>query len=283
MGRYLNAYQIAADVREGVNEYSSAYLQGTDTTGAFTNSKVQARINEAVRFLWSLTFVRAPEDYLTSQDLTPVASVITLPSDFMKLRRLEYTDSKKKIHRMDLDEKAAGSIGTKYRYRPYQRKYLRIDQDSVTDGVTAWYFKRPRDIHFGQALSGSGALALKMATTAVYENDYYNNMIVEDITASFNSVISDYTGSTRVAVVTGTAAENDWYGLVPEIPEEFHHLIAPKAILLLKSDPKSPVKAGPKEIAEFGEMLGAAMGAYYGATNEDKSMEDIFLDLPNFY
>lgn len=282
MGRYLNAYQIASDVREGVNEFSTAYLQATDATGAFTNSKIQARINEAVRFLWGLSFVRSPEDYLTSSDLTPVNSLITLPANFMKLRRLEYTDSRQKIHRMELDEKAPGT-GSKVRYRPYQRKYLIIDQAGVTDGVTAWFFKRPRDIHYGQAVAGSGASALKMAATAIYEDDFYNGMLVEDVTAGFNSEITDYSGSTKVATVTGTASTNDWYGLVPEIPEEFHHLISMKAILLLKSDPKSPIKPTPKDIADFNELMASAFSAYYGASTEDRSMEDIFLDLSTFY
>lgn len=281
MGRHLNAYQIASDVREGVNEFSSAFLQGTDLTGAFTNSKIQARINEAVKFLWSLSFVRGPEDYLTSLAITPVNSLVTLPADFMKLRRLEYADSKQKIHKMELDEKSQGS-GTKYRYRPYQRKYLVIDASGVGDSVTAWYYKKPRDIHFGQAVTGSGVLALKMAAAAVYEDDYYNNMIVEDITAAFNSVISDYAGATRVATVTGTAATNDWYGLVPEIPEEFHHLVSMKAILLLKSDPKSPVKPTPKDVADFTDQMAVTFAAYYGASTEDRSIEDIFLDLSNF-
>lgn len=282
MGRYLNAYQIASDVREGVNEFSTAYLQGTDATGAFTNSKIQARINESVRFLWNLSFVRSPEDYLVSLAITPVNSLITLPANFMKLRRLEFTESKQKIHKMELDEKAQGT-GSKYRYRPYQRKYLQLDQSGVGDSVTAWYFKRPRDIHFGQAVSGSAASALKMAATAVYEDDYYNGMVVEDITAGFNSEITDYVGSTKVATVTGTPSANDWYGLVPEIPEELHHLVAPKAILLLKNDPKSPIKPTPKDIADFNELLATTFSAYYGASTEDRSMEDIFLDLSSFY
>ena len=285
MGRHLNCYQLVSDVREGVNEFSTGYLQGTDTSGAFTNTKILARINEAVRFLWNLTFVRAPEDYLTSSDLTPVASVITLPADFMKLRRLEYKASGQKIHQYNVDQKASlGVTGSKYLYRPYQRKYLRIDQDNVTDQVTAWYFKRPRDIHFGQAQSGSGSNALKMpSATGVNEDDFYNGMTVEDITAALVSTISDYVGSTRVATVAGTVTANDWYGLVPEIPEEFHHLVTPKAVLLLKNDPKSPIKATPKDVADFNEMLSLACQAYYGSASSDIPVEEIFLDLPTFY
>lgn len=281
MPRYLNAYQMLSDLREGINEYSSALLNGTDTTGAFSNDTLMRYLNEAQLFLFHLTFVKRPEEYLKNTILTPVDSRITLPSDFFKVARLEYLSDGVKIHRLNqLDYKrGSGSSGSKYLYRREGRDTLVIDHAGVTDQVYLWYYWKPRLIHAGQAQSGSGVNALKMSTKAVARMDYYKGMMVEDVTAGFVSSISAFNETTLVATVSGTASNGDNYGLIPEAPEEFHHLIVKKAVILAKSDVKSPMQATPKEIAEFNEMLSMTLQSYYGIEPEDVPVENIFLEL----
>ncbi len=280
MSTYYNCYELLAEVRRGINEHSTGKVNGTDTSGAFPNEMIIKKINDAQTFLFNLLFKRMPFLWLTSTDLTGSASEYTLPADFFKLRRWETSDNVK-IKPISVDERHLNEDeGSKYLYYRAGLK-LRIDKDGTGDTCKLWYFKRPRRITMGSASAG-GALSITLASSARKEADYYNSMTIEDVTADFAVAISDYS-ATRVATIAQTAASADYYGIVSEIPEEFHHLIGERAILYMKMLPQSNVPIGRTEYEMFKEDLVETYRAYCGDMEEGDVMpEDVFMSLEPF-
>jgi len=275
-----NCYELVAEVRRAVNDYSESKMQGVDTSGSFSNETIIKAINDAQKFLFDIVFVRKSELFLTSANLTGVASVYTLPADFFRLVRFQTTDNYKigpvNIHQLHI----TGDGGSKYSY--YRKgNTLVLDKDGITDVCKLWYFTRPRNVTMGKVQTG-GALSMTLSTAARLEADYYNNMEIEDITGDKISTISDYTAA-RVATVNFTAGTADHYGIVPEIPEPFHGLIGRRAELIVKSYPQSPVKPTKIEADMFMQDLVETVRSFMGDVDiGDRTIEDVILQLENF-
>ena len=277
MSTYLNCYEMVARIREGLNDYSTAKVQGTVTSGSYSNESIIRAINDNGKYIFDLLFSRMPHQFLTSTSLTASASVLTLPSGFFKLRRLEDANHLK-VHPISVDGKHThDNTGSKYRYYRTGNTLI-IDADSVGDTFTLWYFTRPREITMGKASAGA-ATSITLATSARKEADYYNGMHIEDITKDLPDTISDYSVA-RVATITGTAAADDYYGLVSELPEEFHPLIYKRALLELRSWPVSPQPATTVDLQMFQQNLIETIRSYTGNIEHgDKNLEDVLLSL----
>ena len=63
------------DVRRGLNDYSTTKAQGTDTSGAFSNTEIVDQINNAHRYIYNFILRHIPDALLTSTTITGVASV----------------------------------------------------------------------------------------------------------------------------------------------------------------------------------------------------------------
>lgn len=279
MSKY-NCYEILAEVRRAVNDYSDAKVQATDTSGAFTNEIIIKHINDAQKFLFDIVFVRKPELFLTSVNLTGVASVYTLPADFFRLIRFQTVDNYK-ISPIDLQRLHITSDGgSKYTY--YRKgNTLILDKDGITDVCKLWYFTRPRTVTMGKVQTG-GAFSMTLSTAARLEADYYNGMGIENITADKVGTISAYTAA-RVATVDFTAGTADYYGIIPETPEPFHGLIGRRAAILLKNYPQSPVRASKIELDMFTQDLAETVRSFMGDTDiGDRTIEDVILQLEDF-
>ena len=269
MPTYKNAYTILSDVREGINEHSVAFVNATDTSGAYTNAWLLTQINRAQKYLYNWLFIRIPEVFLESEDLTGVDSVFTLPVDFGVLK--VFTDDNYcKVYEIKADQlKLKSSTGSD---RLYYRKgnTLVLDKAGVTDAYRLWYYRRARDLNQGKA-----AAADTLATTAAVTADYYNGMIIEDITGTQAATITDYS-TDREITSDITLANNSYYGIVSDLPEPFHYLIAPKAILYVKQSPQSIEKPSRREIDDFNEDFTSVYRAY--AKTLDFSVSDMFTD-----
>lgn len=277
MSTYLNAYVILENVRDGINEYSTGYVQGTDTTGIYRNAHLLRCINRAQRFLHAILAKTIPEEFLESITLTGVNSVYTLPWDFAVVKEFK-DENGYKVYPSNVDILPTNSgVGSD---RLYYRtgNTLVLNKSGVTDTYTLWYYKKPRDIHHGQGGTSCAATIFHLDNAEAKQiNDYYNGMIIENTIQSTQETISDYTGSTKLATVTGTPVSTNWYGIVSEIPETFHHLIAPRAIMIAKAEhpvsPKAPTAAeADMWKAEVLEALSS-----YGA-GKDITPEDIWCD-----
>ena len=172
MSTYLNAYEILSDIRREINEYSTALVQATDTTGAYSNAYLVRKINTAQSFIYSLILNKKPEVFLTSLEIVGVDSAFALPWNFGRLLVFK-DDNDHKVFPIDIDRlKVEGGTGHK---RLYYRKGndLVLDRDSITDTYTLWYYTKCRDLDMGAA-SGTNTLA----TTARPIADYYVGLIL---------------------------------------------------------------------------------------------------------
>lgn len=280
MSTYKNAYQILTDVRLGLDEYSSGYLQGTDTTGHYSNEYLTKKINEAVRYLYAILFKRVPHEFLEETSLTGVNSVFTLPADFGKLIYFK-DDNGYRVYPIGVSQfKTRDSDGSD---RHYYRKSntLVLDKTGVTSTYTLYYQRKCRDVHMGQASAGAATSMTLSSTYAPKVADYYNGMTVENITKDWVDTIDDYSAA-RVATISETAAASDWYGIVPDIPEPFHELIAPKTILAVRNEfPKVKRKPTRNDLNEFAEQLAFALNAFASADG-DTPIDELFANYDDY-
>jgi hypothetical protein len=272
MGTYHNAYDILSDVREGLNEYSTALVQGTATHGKFSNTFLMNKINRAQRLLYARLLKRIPGEFLTDAAASVSSGVITLPWDFGMVRRLE-DENDLKVFPVDIDKRPV--YGQEGSDRLYYRKgnTLVLTDLSVTETYHLWYWRKPRELDMGQAGAGANTLA----TSAKAIADYYNGMDLENITTGATAEITDYTAA-RVVTGPTLTASTDYYGIVSDLPEMFHQLIAPLAQIIAKAEhPISPEKPKKSEVelwkAEFEDVVSA-----FGHMEGDVEPEDVFTD-----
>ncbi len=269
-----NAFEILSQVRYGINEYSDTLTKGTDTTGAFQNTELMHQINLSQNYLWAILFSQFPEYFMTSASLAFASSVATLPGDCFKIRDVSNSDGYP-VRPMNLGERHTTGVGSRFGYYRYGNT-LRIDEDSITDTGTIWYYSRPRELDTGMTSAG-GALSATLATTSKAIADYYNNMTIENVTDSTVDTITDYSAA-RVCVVSNTWAASKYYGIVSELPLIFQPLIAEYAILQLKKNPKVPVQVTAADVTLFNEMLREAMKSFAGTLNGDVTIDSIIND-----
>ena len=273
MGSYLNAYALIEEVRKGINEYSTAYVQGTDTTGAFDNADILKKLNDSQDFLYNAILNREPSLFFKSIALTGVSSVYTPPADFYRPRRIEDAAGRR-LTRITIDQRhQAISGGSSFLYYPYGRTF-RLDKDGSSDVLTLYYVSRCRKLDSGMSSAG-GALSLTLATSARKEADYYNGMMIENVTDDWFDTITDYSAA-RVATITNTGAASKYYGLISELPEDFHSLIGPKAILLMKETHKALKPPTAREIKNFDEAKDEKFLSFFGTSESDVDMVELF-------
>jgi len=276
---YENAYEILSEVRRGINEYSTAYVQGTDATGAYLNAQIIKHINEAQKYLYNLVVNRNPQLFYKSADLTPSNGRLTMPWDFHRPRRLENA-SGKKLYVEGLDQKPAGDeVGSSYHYY-WQGGYIYMDESAYSEVTKLYYVSKPRDIHCGITSAGSALSATLDATYAKKIADYYNGMVIEDLgvagaSSNTHDTITDFT-TALVATVSGTWAASHYYGLVSELPEALHTFITRRATLLMRSTYPSLEKPAVIDLKLFQDDLNEAINGLLGTFNSETDVGEIF-------
>jgi hypothetical protein len=269
-----NAYEILSQVRYGINEFTTALVQGTDTSGAFQNQELMRQVNNSQYYLWAILFEQFPEYFLKSASIAFTASVATLPSDHFKIKELR-DSGEHPITPMSVNQRHITDAGDAHVYYRYGNT-LRIDQDSITDTGTLWYYSRCRELDTGLTSAG-GAASATLATTSKAIADYYNGMLIENVTDSTVDTISDYTAA-RVCTVTNTWAASKYYGIVSDLPEIFQPLISEYAVLQIKKNPKTPLQVTPADVSLLDEMLKSALKSFAGTLNGDQNLDDIIND-----
>jgi hypothetical protein len=271
MATYHNAYTILSDVREGLNEYSTALVQGTATHGKFSNTFILKKINRAQRLLYAKLMIRIKGAFLTSYSSACSSGVFTLPWDFGQIVRFE-DENGVKVYPKDVNWKPThGMQGSDNVYYRSANTFVLMDT-SVSATYKLWYYRKPREITMGAA-SGENTLA----STAKGIADYYNGMIIEDISGNTYDTIDDYSAA-RVVDVDITIDSGHYYGIVSDLPEMFHPLIAPLAQMICKAEhPVSPEKPTQAEVALWKQELEDAITAF-GHSQGDIPSEDIWTD-----
>lgn len=237
----MNAYRMFEDLRDNVVESVAAH---------WDDAEILRKMNKSQRKAATIV-LSSPGDWLMkSATLTPSSSLVTLPNDCAKPVYMEDYSSGVEIPlRGTVRERRMTRPETSARFAGYVDAYLvggyiEINQSSYSDQVTLWYQQRVPDLHFGEAGSGSGAstLIFDSDNEPSLVDDYYNNVTVEVMTATgadIRSSISDYTGSSGTATITGTPAEGDPYGTVTVLPLEAVQFIIADATCGLIAKPGS--------------------------------------------
>lgn len=280
MPTYDNCYEIASDVRRGLNEFSTGLVEATDTSGAYPNSQILKAINDAQKFIYHILIKRIRHEFeIHDQDLVFTNSIATYPSNFGRLIQLKNQLGRQAYFTDIKDRVPTTSTGSN---RLYFRKkgiinQLQIERSGVNETWKISYIVKPRDIHWGQSSDG-GALSLTL--DALYAKkivDYYNDMFIENATDDWVDTIDDYTAARVATLAANTGAASKYYGLVSEIPESFQHLIAPKAAMLVKNaSPVTQEKVTQQESDDWVGLLLEALRGFEGT--EDTDYEDVFTD-----
>ena len=199
-----------------------------------------------------------------------VSSVASLPWDFGRLLQLETSQGYRVLPSSAQFLPISGQEGSEYKY--YRRgNNLVLNKASVTDTYYIWYYRQPRDLTHGYCGTGAAtSIVLQDVNHTKRLNDYYNGLIIEDITQKFQNEVTDYVASTGACTITGTSVTADLYGFVSELPDDFHYLIAPLAVILTKAQhPASQEKPTPEEQKLWLEMLTSTMHAFIGSDDND--------------
>jgi len=239
----MNAWYMLTDLRDNVAEATEKRWHDNDLLRKL-NFAHRMRANE---------LIASPGDWLvTSEDLTPSSGVVTLPSDCLKPVYMEEISTGYPIPlTQNLRDRRTTRTSSYGLYKGYLDAYVvgnTIEINSATYGtqVRLWYQRRVADLHCGTADTGTGASALVLDNDMEprFEDDYYNGVYVEVIDQTsgmvdIRSLVTDYVAATETMTITGTAAADDHYGTVLELPEECAGLIVLEATLLALAKPAS--------------------------------------------
>lgn len=275
MSTYQNAHQILSEVRQGLGEYSESFLTAPQTLLKFKNLQLLNEINRAQDFLYGLIARRRPDMFTKAETLNGVDSVYTLPWDYAKLELFRDSNGYK-INPIGEDERApTGSSGSRYCY--YRRgNTLVLDKSGITADCELIYTSKPRRIHCGIASAGAAKSITLSTDFAPKIADYFNSMLIENVTGDWVDTITDYSEA-RVATIAETGAKGNIYGLVSELPDWSHELIAPRAILHFKAT-NPLVKSRPtrEEVEDFKELLITTLRMYLPKDGAETDWADMF-------
>lgn len=259
------------EIRIDLNDYSEKLCQGTEV-GVFDNSDIVRKINAAQKYLFNILFSRFSSLFLTSTSVTGTAGVYTIPSDMFKLSHIINSNGDK-INLISVQIKhLTNSSGSNYLY--YRVGNTIVRDGGGSDALTFYYHKLPVDLTQGQSTGGS-ATSVTLSTNAKKIADYYNNVIIENVTDNWSDTITDYT-ALRVATIATRCSAGKYYGTVSTLPEVFHGLISKRATLILKNTVVSPQRADVAEVGQFNEDLRETIRAFAG-TN-DINVADLFYE-----
>jgi len=274
MSTYKNCYALVASVRRALGEYSEAKVRGEDTLGGFDNDYIVEKINETIRELYAMIARRVPDLFLEEVDLTGVNSVYTLPWDFGRLIYFKNNEGVKVTKIDETQRRLTNSTGSEMTYRRVGNTLV-LDQAGGSKVYTLIYMRKPRIVHHGLVVAGS-ALSMTFCTQAPKIADYFNGMVVENITGDWVDTVSDYSAARVATIAAETPALNEAYGLVPEIPDWSHDLIAPRASLAIRMEhPLAKRKPNAQDILKSNDMLRSTL-VEFTAPGGDQEYEDIF-------
>lgn len=271
MPTYENCYTLVKSARQALNESdrsgNDAYTRGTDATGHYENSYIVDKINLSQEFIYDYLLKRIPEEFFETASLVGVDSVFTLPANFGKLLYFKDDRGLQVFPMRERDRRLESATGSDRLYTK-RGTTLVLDKAGVTDTYTLFYHRKARDLDYGLSTAG-GSLSITLATSAKKLVDYYNGMIIENISDDWVDTISDYTTGRVATIGTETGAASKYYGIVSDLPDQFHKFISPKAVLLIKREsPLSEEKPSNADEDSFLESIREAFRAYSGAPDD---------------
>jgi hypothetical protein len=208
----------------------------------------------------------SPGDWLLkkSEAITASSGLITLPSDCVRVAYVEEVSSGRPIPLRGTvrERRLRRGIGSSLSAGEVEAYFLganiEVNMEGYGEAVYVWYQPRIVDLAAGVCGTSTGATAvvLEAAQWPSGVNDYYNGIVIQvrdasDNLLNVNEAISDYVGLTLTATIASplaTPASGDFYGTVPQLPEELHNWIVLRATVNALSKPSSTFE---KEIFSF--------------------------------
>lgn len=240
----MNAYTMLQLIRDRVGEAVTSSGIGGASNLFMPDGSMLMQLNLAQRRAWMEMNMQMNEYLTTTSDLTPVASVVTLPSNCAKPVYMEEISSGYPIY---LD----GSIGEKRVLEQGGMHAIRtgntfeITLDDYVSPVRLWYRKRITDLLASYADTGSttNTLVVKASMSPNATNDYYNGQTLEVVsgTGAGSYTITDYVASTRTLTLTGTFSTDSAFGTVSELPVEAEEYIMEQVIVSYLSKPSAAI------------------------------------------
>jgi hypothetical protein len=270
--QYHNCYAMLEEIRTNLNEYSADLTQG-NAIGVFDNTDIVRKINISQKFIFNLLFGRMPELFLTSSSVTGSSGVYTIPSDVHKMDSIVDADGVQ-IHPISIQEKHLTSrTGSDYLY--YRKGNTIVRDSGISDALTFNYYTTVKDLTQGMSAGGSST-SITLATTAKPIADYYNNIIIENVTDGWADTITDYTAA-RVATTATRCSAQKYYGTVSQLPDIFHPLISQRTTIVMKNTTVSPQRPDVGELGDFKENLIETIKSFAGSQN-DISIDELIND-----
>lgn len=276
MSTYENCFELVGSVRQAVGEYSAAKVRGEDTLGGYDNTYIVKKINLAIRELYALIARRAPDLFIEETSLTAVNSIFTLPWDFGRLISFKNENGIRVTKIGERERRLVNADGSDMAYRRVGQTLV-LDKAGVGKTYTLVYMRKPRNIHHGLVKAGASQ-SITFCAKAPKIADYFNGMVVENETSDWVDTISDYTADRVATIGAETPVKNDAYGLVPEIPDWSHHLIGPRATLMVRQEhPLTKRKPTAQDYKEYRELARSTLLDFTPAQDPEE-IADIFTD-----
>jgi len=255
----MNSYYMFLDVRDNMNESSAAH---------WSDKEIKRKLNASQRKAAMIMYQTPGEWFLTSTDLTPAASLITLPTDCVRPAYLEQTAQgynipiRDTVRERKMTRQPNTTINASGASAYLIGGYLEVNKSGFSDEVTLWYHQRVADMVYGTGDTGSTTTGLIIPVVAEPSmvDDYYNGLTIEytgGTGVSERDTIADYDASTRKLTVVTTVSTDTVFGTVSQIPIEGHEFIVLDATCTLLAKPASAID--PKYFVYFKERRDHAL------------------------
>ena len=251
----MNSYESFLQIRSNINEATAVHWSDLD---------ILQKQNNAQRRL-GLEISMVDGDWLlVSEDLTPVASKITLPNKCAKPVYIEEKASGNEVffgssvrNRRRTRSTLPLSNATSYLDAYMKDNFIVVNKDGYTTEVTLWYQKKVTNLFHGTAASGTTSTSLIFDSDMypVQEDDYYNGVLLDIVSgtgAGKRLTISDYDAATYKATVDQTVGTDTIFGTISVLPEEAYDIITLLATLELLAKPSSTID--PKYFEHFASI-----------------------------
>lgn len=227
----MNAYEIFREIRDGIGEETAAH---------WSDLSILRKMNQAQKILWQDMLKTTGDWFLTSIDVVPDAeSTIVFDRNLGRVVYMEIKGSRSEIPIIGTVREKRLSQGVSLTPSDlglsayFVGSGLKVNLPNFTDTVTLWFQERLLDMHFGVAGPNSAIsqIHLDMNLAPNFATNYYKDLGIEVWTFTglpkIESKVLTYDSATNIATFDGTEVANpgDFYGTVPQLPEEGHHII----------------------------------------------------------
>ena len=237
----MNAYWMLQEIHANIDDSTESH---------WSDGELMRKLNMSYSKAFRTLLQSSGDQFVKKTTLTPSASLITLPSDFMKFVSMEEVSSgipiplEGTVRERRVDRGSNNSLTMGWIRAFFVGDTIEVNQDNYETQVYLWYTYRIPALHAGTAGSQTAATLLHLDSSN-YPNrndDYYNLRGVEVVDGAGTGIvdtITDYDGTTMIATITGTPGSGDHYGTTSQLPVEADEFIIMDATMSALAKPSA--------------------------------------------